>query len=76
MAVSSDILNGLFSLPPGDRFILAQQLLDSIPESEAAKCDEEFEMELKRRREEMLRGEEIVPDWRAALSEIEGAFSK
>jgi len=76
MTVPSDVLNDLFSLPPGERFLLAQRLLDSIHELEAAKCDEEFEMELKRRREEMIRGEEIVPDWRAALVEVEQTISR
>jgi hypothetical protein len=68
-------MNHLFSLPPGERFILAQQLLDSIDASEASKCEERLEMELKRRREEMIRGEQIAPDWRAALLEIERAIS-
>ena len=75
MAVSSDILNNLFSLPLGERFILAQQFLDSIDEAEAVKCDEQFELELKRRREEMMRGEQVVSDWRAALTEIEQTIS-
>jgi hypothetical protein len=76
MAVSSDILNHLFSLPPGERFSLAQQLLDSINDSEAARFDEQLGAELRQRREEMLRGEQLVPDWRAALSEIEQSLSK
>jgi Putative addiction module component len=76
MAVEPDILSGLFSLPPGERFILAHQLLDSIDESETIRCDEQFALELKRRRAEMMRGEEVVPDWRAALSEIERTLSQ
>jgi putative addiction module component (TIGR02574 family) len=76
MSLSSDIMSHLFALPPGERFSLAQQLLDSIDIAEAERCDEQFGAELKRRREEMLRGENILPDWRAALSEIEQSFSK
>jgi Putative addiction module component len=76
MAVSSDVMNHLFSLPPGERFVLAQQLLDSINDVEAARYDEQFSAELKQRREDMIRGEEIVPDWRAAISEIEQSFCK
>lgn len=71
MAVPSELVNQLFALPPGERFVLAQQLLDSIDDAEAVRHDEQFAAELKRRREEMLRGENVIADWRAALLEIE-----
>jgi hypothetical protein len=76
MSLSSDVMNHLFSLPPGERYFLAQQLLDSIDDTEAAKCDEQFIAEIKRRREEMLSGEGLVSDWRAALAEIEKSLAE
>jgi putative addiction module component (TIGR02574 family) len=75
MNVPSDIVNQVLSLPARERFELAQQLLDSIDDAASAKFDEELVAELQRRREEMLRGEAIVPDWRAALLEIEESLS-
>ena len=71
MSLSSDIVSQIFSLPAQDRFELANHLLDSIDQREACSLGGDFTAELHRRREEMLRGEEIVPDWRAALAEIE-----
>jgi hypothetical protein len=76
MSLSSDVMNHLLSLPPVERYFLAQQLLDSIDDTEAAKCDEQIIAEIKQRREEMLRGESLVPDWRAALNEIEQSLAK
>ena len=67
-------MNQLFSLSPPERYELAQHLLDSLNESAAAELDEELIAQIQTRREEMQRGEQIVPDWRAALSEIEGSL--
>lgn len=75
MNLSSDIVNQVFSLPPRERYKLAQQLLDSIDDAATAQFDAEFVAELQRRRKEMVCGEETVSDWRAALSAIEGALS-
>jgi putative addiction module component (TIGR02574 family) len=75
MSIPSDILNQLFSLPADDRYLLAQRLLDSINDTEAVQFDEAFVAELRRRREEMLRGEAIVADWHVALSEIDQSLS-
>lgn len=75
MNLPSDIMNQVLSLPASERYELAQQLLDSIDDATAAKIDEEMVAELRRRREEMLRGEEIVPDWRASLSAIEESLA-
>ncbi len=71
MSMTSEILSQLFKLPPLERFSVAQQLLDSIDDSEAAGFDDQFIVELRQRRAEMLRGDQIVPDWRLALVEIE-----
>jgi putative addiction module component (TIGR02574 family) len=76
MSVSSDILSHLFTLPPSERYSLAQQLLDSIDDSEAAKFDAQFLDELQRRREEMLRGDQVVPNWRDSLGEIERSLTQ
>lgn len=76
MSLSHEITNQVFSLPAPERFALAQQLLDSIDEKEAARLDAAFIGELKRRREEMLQGAEIVADWRQGLSEIDESFGK
>lgn len=76
MSVSSDILSQLFTLPPSDRYSLAQQLLDSINDSEAAGFNDQFLTELRQRREELLRGDQIVPDWRVALGEIEQSLAQ
>jgi putative addiction module component (TIGR02574 family) len=75
MELSPDFMNQVFSLPASERYELAQQLLDSIDEGAAAELDREFLDELRRRRDQMLRGEEIVSDWRGALSSIEGSLS-
>lgn len=76
MSVSADIWSQLFTLPPSERFSLAQRLLDSIDDAEAAEFDNQFLTEVRQRREDMLRGEAIEPDWRAALSEIESSLSQ
>ena len=68
MNLSPDVSSQVFSLPAIERFALAQQLLNSIDESEAARIDDEFVAELTRRREEMLSGREIVEDWREELA--------
>jgi putative addiction module component (TIGR02574 family) len=65
MSISSDLTSQVFSLPPAERYVLAQQLLDSIDDEAAAEFDAEFVAELKRRREELIRGDEAV-DWRIA----------
>jgi hypothetical protein len=70
MSVSADIWSQLFTLPAGERFSLAQKLLDSIDDAEAEQVDEQFLAEVRRRREDMLRGAAIEPDWRAALAKI------
>lgn len=69
--LSPDFVQQVFALPATQRFELAQQLLDSIDDDAAAALDEEFLSEIRRRREEMLRGEQTISDWRAALSRIE-----
>jgi putative addiction module component (TIGR02574 family) len=74
MDLSPEIANQVFSLPPGERFALAQQLLDSIDESAMHRLDREFVAELQRRRDEMIRGEELITDWRSALDAIEGSL--
>jgi len=71
MTLSSTVVSQVFSLPIAEPFALTQQLLDSIDETEAARLDDEFVAELKRRRQEMLRGQEIVADWRESLTSIE-----
>lgn len=76
MSVSPDIWSQLFTLPPSERFLLAQRLLDSIDDAEAAKFGDQFMAEMRERREEMRRGEAIEPDWRVALSEIESSLSR
>ena len=73
MIISSDLASQVFSLPPDQCYVLAQQLLDSIDDDAAAEFDAEFIAELNRRREELLRGVEGV-DWRTALYEIENLF--
>jgi hypothetical protein len=74
--MSSDFLSHLFTLPASERYSLAQQLLDSISDSEAAGFDDQFLIELLRRREELLRGDQIVPDWRVALAEIDRSLAQ
>ena len=74
MAISNDLASQVFSLPPAQRYVLAQQLLDSIDDQAAAEFDAEFIAELNRRRAELLRGDEGC-DWRIAFSEIENSFS-
>jgi len=74
--VPSDILSHLFTLPASERYSLAQQLLDSINDSGAAGFDDQFSTELQRRREELLRGDQIVPDWRVALAEIDRSLAQ
>jgi hypothetical protein len=50
-------------------------MLDSIDESAGSEMDQEFIKEIQRRRDEMMRGEEIVVDWRRALSSIERSLA-
>lgn len=76
MAVSPDIISQLLSLAPSERFTLAQRLLDSIDDCEAARSDEELLAELRRRRDDMLRGEQAISDWRSSLSGIEASLSR
>jgi len=76
VSISSDILSHLFTLPPSERYSLAQQLLDSIDDTEAAGVDAQFLTELRQRRDEMLRGDHIVPNWRDALVEIEQSLTQ
>jgi hypothetical protein len=59
-----------------DRYKLAQQLLESIDDPEMVEFDEPVLSELRRRREEMLRDEEIVPDWRVVLAEMERSLGQ
>jgi putative addiction module component (TIGR02574 family) len=66
----------VFALPAGERFALAQQLLDSIDDSSAQELDAEFVAELERRHEEMVRGESIVEDWRGAIAEIKESLAR
>ena len=75
MSLPSEIISQVFSLPASERYKLAQQLLDSIDGAATARFDDDFVAELRRRREEMLRGEETVADWRTALSAIETSLS-
>jgi hypothetical protein len=72
MELSQDLIHQVFALPAHDRYELAHQLLDSIDDNSATNLDREFLTELRQRREEMLRGEGMVTDWRVALSAIEG----
>lgn len=76
MSVTSEILNHLLQLPPQERYSVAQQLLDSINDTEAAGFDDQFMTELRQRREEMLRGDQVVSDWRRALGEIEQSLAQ
>jgi putative addiction module component (TIGR02574 family) len=71
MELSPDLVHQVLSLPVQERYELAHHLLDSIDENAATSLDEEFLAELRRRRDEMLRGEELVSDWRSALSNID-----
>jgi putative addiction module component (TIGR02574 family) len=75
MELSPDLIHQVFTLPAQDRYELAHQLLDSIDEKSAANLDEAFIAELRQRRDDMLRGDEIVEDWRASLSAIENCLS-
>ena len=74
MELSPDLVHLVFSLPAHERYELAHQLLDSIDDKMAVSLDQEFLNELRLRRDEMLRGEEMVADWRAALSRIESSL--
>jgi putative addiction module component (TIGR02574 family) len=76
MELSSDLVHQVLSLPVHDRYELAHQLLDSIDEDAAIRLDEQFQMELRQRRDDMLRGEEITTDWRTALAAIERSLPK
>ena len=71
MELSPELIHQVFALPPQDRYELAHHLLDSIDDDDAADLDEAFVAELRRRRDEMLRGDEIVEDWRASLCAME-----
>jgi putative addiction module component (TIGR02574 family) len=74
MELSPDIVHQVLALPPNQRYELAHRLLDSINDRAASDLDNEFVAELRRRREEMLCGEETVSDWRASLSAIESSL--
>jgi putative addiction module component (TIGR02574 family) len=76
MSISQEIANQVFALPANERFELAHRLLDTIDDSAVAQFDDQFVAELRRRREEMMRGEQVVPDWRGKLAEITGSLSK
>jgi hypothetical protein len=71
MNLPSEIVRQVFALSVDQRYELAQQLLASIDDPSWFEFDEPIVAELRRRREEMLRGEQIVPDWRAVLAEID-----
>ena len=71
MNLSPSIMSQVFALPAQERFELAQQLLDSIDDTTATQLDDDLIAELHRRRDEMLRGEGIISDWRAELDAIE-----
>jgi hypothetical protein len=73
MSLSPEIVSQIFSLPAQERYELANQLLDSVDEA-VGNADPDMSAELQRRREEILRGESIVPDWRLALTEIENSL--
>jgi putative addiction module component (TIGR02574 family) len=75
MSISPDTLNQVFSRPAHERYQLAQRLLDSIDDSAGVQIDDQFTAELRRRREEMMQGEQIIPDWRRTLSEIKESLS-
>ena len=75
MSIPSDIMSQVLSLPAHERYALAQQLLDSIDDKAAETFDAQFIADLRQRRDEMMRGEHIVSDWRAALSEIDRTLS-
>jgi len=75
MELSPEIIGRVFALPPKDRYELANQLLDSIDAASAADLDSAFVEEILRRRAEMLGGNEVVADWRDALSAIEKDLS-
>jgi hypothetical protein len=76
MSLSADIITNLLALPPGDRYELAQQLLDSIDANESEQLEHQILSELLQRRDEMMRGEQIVDDWRRSLAEIERSLTK
>jgi hypothetical protein len=76
MSISADVISNLFSLPAGERYELAQQLLDSIDAKESEQLERQVLKDLLQRRDEMLRGEQIVDDWRGSLAEIERSLSK
>lgn len=67
MSLPADVISHLFSLPADQRYLLAQQLLDSIAEKEAEQADRQMLSELLQRREEMLRGEQIVNEARDVI---------
>lgn len=75
MELSPDIIGQVFALSPHDRYVLANRLLDSIDTASADDLDSSFIEDLLQRREEMLRGNEIVADWRESLSAIENGLS-
>ena len=78
MPVSAvDVRNFVFMLPPRDRLALARALLDSIQDDEGLwQLDDEFATEIQRRKTEMLRGEQIVPDWRQSMEEVRLALQQ
>jgi putative addiction module component (TIGR02574 family) len=76
MDISDDIVTQVFALPPDQRYVLAQRLLDSIDETAATEFDARFLEELNRRREELLRGDQAVTDWNEALLAIERSLAQ
>jgi hypothetical protein len=62
------------ALPPAERYEFANLVLDSIDDSTNAEIESELLAELNARRSEMLRGENIVEDWRAALDQISASL--
>jgi len=76
MSVSAvEVRNFVLSLTPGEKLALARELLDGISDDESQwQIDGEFAAELERRKQEMLRGEQIVPDWRASMEQVRQAL--
>lgn len=66
-----DVRNFIYTLPAQERLALARELLDSIQEDESLwRLDDDFAAEVQRRKEDMLRGEQITPDWRTTMEEV------
>ena len=66
-----EVRDFLFAMPPRDRLEIARDLLESVRDDEEYwQLDDDFAAEIQRRREEMRRGEQIVPNWRETMDEI------